>query len=98
MKPLPILRSALVLLAGLTPACFGAMVPAPAPMAPDPMAIQEAQRAAFARGAGYPTQKSPEALEQAIARATHDFQPAGDPIQGRLEAPGPLTVQGTRGS
>jgi hypothetical protein len=103
MKPLPVPRSTaipLVLLAGLTPACFSVIAPAPmaVQVGPGPMAIQDTQRAAFARSMGYPTQKPPEALEQAIARATHDFQTAGDPIEGRLEAPSPLTVSGTKGS
>jgi hypothetical protein len=86
----------LALLAGLTPACFGAAGPIVG--IPDPIAVQGAQRAAIARSTGYPTQKSPEALEQAIARTTRDFQPAGDPVERRLEAPEPLTVQGTKGS
>ena len=86
-----------LVLAVVLGACFA--VPAPAPyQTASPAEIQAQQRAAMARGLGYPTRKSPAELEQVIAQQTKDFKPEGRRFTGQLEAPSPLLFEGVRGT
>jgi hypothetical protein len=82
-------RFAAVLL--LAPACIPPMYK-PQPVDP------AAQRAAMAQSMGYPTKKSPEELEQAIAKNTDKFKPTGRKGETHLEAPEPFVFDGKNGT
>jgi hypothetical protein len=92
MSKSPAPRSALALLVISTAGCFavpGASGPASS------AEISSQQRAAFAQSMGYPTKKSPQELEAAIAQQTKGFVPrASKRSEGRLEAPLALTIEG----
>lgn len=87
------LRFALVALL-VAPACLPPMYRAPAAQPVDPAA----QRAAMAQSMGYPTKKSPEELEQTIAKHTDKFKPTGRKGETALEAPEPFVFDGKAGT
>ncbi len=65
---------------------------------PDPGAIQEQQRQAFAKSAGYPTNHSAAELEAMIDQQTHTYRATGRRTSGRLDAPAPLQIEGLKGT
>jgi len=75
----------------LVPACIPPQGYSPQPVDP------AAQRAAMAQSMGYPTKKSPEELEQTIAKHTDKFKPTGRKGDMRLEAPEPFVFDGKNG-
>ncbi len=75
----------------VAPACIPPMYK-PQPVDP------AAQRAAMAQSMGYPTKKSPEELDQAIAKNTDKFKPTGRKGEMHLEAPEPFVFDGKTGT
>ncbi len=83
---------------GLLGACFAVAPQGPNIQPASPAAIQEQQRAAFAKSLGYPTHKSAAELEQTIAEQTAKFRRTGQKADGRLESPAALVIEGKRGT
>lgn len=78
----------------LAPACVPPMYQAPQAQPVDPAA----QRAAMAQSMGYPTKKTPEELEQTIAKHTDKFKATGRKGETHLEAPEPFVFDGKSGT
>jgi hypothetical protein len=80
---------------------LAACLPQPQPAVytpPDPAAIQAQQHDAFARSAGYPTQKTAADLQALIDAQIRSYKPSGRRGTGVLEAPAALTIDGVRGT
>jgi hypothetical protein len=65
---------------------------------PDPAAIQAQQRESTARSMGYPTRKTAADLDALIAQQTKDFKLAKKGLEGRLDSPSLLTIDGVKGT
>jgi hypothetical protein len=65
---------------------------------PDPAAIKAQQRAGFAQSMGYPTRKSAQELDQAIAKYTEKYKKTGRTGTAQLEAPDPFVFDGVSGT
>ncbi|MBA3464530.1 MAG: hypothetical protein H0T46_31655 [Deltaproteobacteria bacterium] len=82
------------LLAGCLPIAAGGA----AYQQPDPAAIKIQQRAGFAQSMGYPTRKSPQELDETIAKHTAKFKKTGRTGTAQLEAPDPFVFDGVSGT
>jgi hypothetical protein len=65
---------------------------------PDPAAVKAQQRAGFAQSMGYPTRKSPQELDQTIAKYTEKYKKTGRTGSAQLEAPDPFVFDGVSGT
>jgi hypothetical protein len=65
---------------------------------PDQHAIEAQQHDAFARSAGYPTQKTAADLQQLIDEQTRTYSPSGRRGTGELDTPLALTIDGVKGT
>ena len=85
---------AVSLLAGCLPMAAGGAAYQP----PDPAAVKAQQRAGFAQSMGYPTRKSPQELDQTIAKYTEKYKKTGRTGTAQLEAPDPFVFDGVNGT
>ena len=89
------IRSHLLVSLLATSACLPLMQPV---QSADPAAIKAQQRAGFAQSMGYPTRKTPDELDQAVAVQTDKFKRAGRTGVMQLHAPEPFAFDGKEGT